>query len=655
MSLNMSRSNVAKLTCITLMFCSVLRISGIPEEPITCTATASTDCTITNSYGEFADRSICKAAIALYPATEQELINAVASATKAGAKIKVATQTSHSIPKLVCPDGADGRVISTKNLTHILDVDRSKMEMTVESGVTLQQLINGAADAGLALPYCPYWSGLTVGGMLGTGAHGSSLWGKGSSVHDYVVRARVVSPGSAADGYVKVHDVDSINNLTDLNAVRTNLGVLGIVSQMTFKLQPMFKRSITYLTESDSDLADIAANFGQEHEFADITWYASQGKAIYRVDDRVPSSTPGDGLFDFTGFRAQSSLVLGLVRLTGQFLYMSSYLSKSFFFFVLIEFVQVFQEHIFAKYFCVLKTEETQEALQFADGKCATATIITFTLLTTAFGLTNFNGMHFDNFLVKSSICLLRYVHLDYLLICICVNVDILFTGYPVIGYQNRLQASSTCLEGEGDNTCPWDPRVKSEYFFQTTFSVSLTKVKSFIQDVQSLLKLVPKSMCGVDTYLGILLRYVKASNSYLGKEEDSIDFDMTYYRSKDPMIPRMFEDVYEEIEQMGIFKYGALPHWGKNRNLAFIGAFDKYKNGEEFLKVKARYDPDGLFSSEWTDRMLGLKDGLTIDSDGCALEGMCICSKDSHCAPKNGYLCKPGRIYTDARVCRKD
>ncbi|CAM8899669.1 unnamed protein product [Rhodiola kirilowii] len=583
MSLNMSRSNVAKLTCITLMFCSVLRISGIPEEPITCTATASTDCTITNSYGEFADRSICKAAIALYPATEQELINAVASATKAGAKIKVATQTSHSIPKLVCPDGADGRVISTKNLTHILDVDRSKMEMTVESGVTLQQLINGAADAGLALPYCPYWSGLTVGGMLGTGAHGSSLWGKGSSVHDYVVRARVVSPGSAADGYVKVHDVDSINNLTDLNAVRTNLGVLGIVSQMTFKLQPMFKRSITYLTESDSDLADIAANFGQEHEFADITWYASQGKAIYRVDDRVPFSTPGDGLFDFTGFRAQSSLVLGLVR----------------------------------------STEETQEALQFADGKCATATIITFTLLTTAFGLTNFN--------------------------------DILFTGYPVIGYQNRLQASSTCLEGEGDNTCPWDPRVKSEYFFQTTFSVSLTKVKSFIQDVQSLLKLVPKSMCGVDTYLGILLRYVKASNSYLGKEEDSIDFDMTYYRSKDPMIPRMFEDVYEEIEQMGIFKYGALPHWGKNRNLAFIGAFDKYKNGEEFLKVKARYDPDGLFSSEWTDRMLGLKDGLTIDSDGCALEGMCICSKDSHCAPKNGYLCKPGRIYTDARVCRKD
>uniref|UniRef100_A0A7N0V041 L-gulonolactone oxidase n=1 Tax=Kalanchoe fedtschenkoi TaxID=63787 RepID=A0A7N0V041_KALFE len=577
----MFRSKVSTLACLTLMFCyAVMTTYGIAEEPIRCTAT---DCTITNSYGEFPDRAICKAASASYPGTEQELIQVVASATKARAKIKVATQFSHSIPKLVCPDGDEGWLVSTKNLTRVLGVDRAKMEMTVESGVTLKQLINEAANVGMALPYSPYWSGLTVGGMLGTGAHGSSLWGDGSSVHDYVVRVRVVSPGSAEDGYVKVRELDSTNNLTDLNAVRTNLGVLGIISQMTFKLQPIFKRSITYDSKSDADLADRAADFGHQHEFADITWYLSQGKAVYRVDDRVPSTTPGDGLFDFTGFRAQPSFVLGLVR----------------------------------------STEEAQEVLQFADGKCASATITSLTLITTAFGLTNFN--------------------------------DILFTGYPVIGYQNRLQSSSSCLDGQGDNTCPWDPRANGEYFFQTTFSVSLTKVKSFIQDVQSLAKLVPKSMCGMDLYLGILMRYVKASNSFLGKEEDSIDFDMTYYRSKDPMTPRLFEDVYEEIEQMGIFKYGGLPHWGKNRNLAFVGAFDKYKNGKEFLKIKERYDPSGLFSSEWTDQVLGLKDGLTKDADGCALEGLCICSKDSHCAPSKGYLCKPGRIYTDARVCRKD
>lgn len=83
------------------------------------------------------------------------------------------------------------------------------------------------------------------------------------------------------------------------------------------RLQPLFKRSIDYTMKNDSDLADQAATFGNRHEFADITWYPSQGKAVYRIDDRVPSNTSGNGLNDFTGFRSTSSLALALLRTTG--------------------------------------------------------------------------------------------------------------------------------------------------------------------------------------------------------------------------------------------------------------------------------------------------------------------------------------------------
>ncbi|KAM7511856.1 hypothetical protein LguiB_010731 [Lonicera macranthoides] len=550
-----------------------------PEDPIKCSSKNS-NCTITNSYGSFPDRTICRAVEVKYPTTEQELIEAVATATKKKIKVKVSTRYSHSIPKLVCPDGEDGLLISTKYLNRTLRIDAQNMTMTVESGLVLRELIKEAAEAGLALPYTPYWWGLSIGGLMGTGAHGSTLWGKGSSVHDYVVEVRIVTPAGPEDGYAKVRRL--VDGDDELNAVKVSLGVLGVISQVTLKLQPMFKRSITYIIKNDSDLEDQVANFGNDHEFADLTWYPSQRKVVYRLDDRVPSNFSGDGWIDFPGFRSIPSLVLAILR----------------------------------------TTEENQERLGDADGKCISAKLTASTLKTSAYGLT---------------------------------NDGISFTSYPVVGYHNRLQASGTCLDSHKDaqiTACPWDHRVKGLFFHQTTISIELSKAKSFIQDVQKLVDLAPKSMCGVELYNGILMRYVTASSAYLGKQEAALDFDITYFRSSDPKSPRMYEDVLEEIEQLAVFRYGGLPHWGKNRNVAFYGAINKYKYVKKFLKVKKMYDPLGLFSSEWTDQVLGLSSKVTIMKSGCALEGLCICSQDIHCAPDKGYLCQPGKIYKDARVC---
>ncbi|XAR53914.1 L-gulonolactone oxidase [Bertholletia excelsa] len=555
--------------------------SSPPEDPIKCYSPNYTNCTITNSYGAFPDRSTCQLADVAFPKTEQELVAAVATATMRRRKIKVATRFSHSIPKLVCPDGEDGLLISTKYLNRVIGTDSQSMTMRVESGVTLRQLINEAAKAGLALPYTPYWWGLTVGGIMGTGAHGSTLWGeRGSSVHDYVVGLRIVTPAGPEEGYAKVWTL--VSGDPDLDAARVSLGVLGVISEVTLRLQPLFKRSITFSEKSDVDLADQVGSFGYQHEFADMTWYPSQRKVVYRIDDRVPLNVTGDGLNNFTGFRSRISSELAIIR----------------------------------------TLEEKQEAKGDADGKCFDAKLTTLAIKMSAHGLT---------------------------------SDGIIFLGYPVVGYQNRLQASGDCLDSHENalfTACPWDPRVKGLFFHQTTFSVGLSKAKSFIQDVQKLVELKPKAMCGLDLYNGILMRYVKASSAYLGKQEDGIDFDITYYRSKDPMNPRLYEDILEEVEQLGLFKYGGLPHWGKNRNLAFDGAINKYKNAVEFLKVKQKYDPSGLFSSNWTDQVLGLKNGVTMIKAGCALEGLCICSQDIHCAPSKGYYCRPGRIYEKARVC---
>ncbi|KAH9307284.1 hypothetical protein KI387_035195, partial [Taxus chinensis] len=553
-----------------------------PPGPVVECSSGLTDCKVSNAYGAFPDRSTCRAAQVVFPSTEEELLKFVAIAVEKKQKMRVITKYAHSIPKLVCPGGDSGLVISTANLNHVVSVDKSSMRMTVESGMGLKDFIDSAAENGLALPHSPYWLGVTVGGMLGTGAHGSSLFGKGSAVHEYVVGMRLVIPASEEEGYAKVLGLTETDE--DLNAAKVSLGVLGAISQVTFQLQPMFKRSIINVQQNDSNMENIVAHFGLEHEFADLTWYPSQHKVIYRVDDRVSVNSSGDGMNDFIGFQSQPTSLLSTVR----------------------------------------ETEEIKEATKSGEGKCAISVTQLSTILDTGTGLK---------------------------------NEHMIFTGYPVIGYQNKMQSSGSCLSSLDDGlltACGWDPQIKGLFYHQTGMSISVSKISQFLSDVKKLRDMNFISMCGLELYSGILMRYVKASSAYLGKQVDSVDLDITYYRANDPNTPRLYEDVFEEIEQMALFNYGALPHWGKNRNLAFDGVMRKYKKSTMFVNAKNKYDPNMLFSNEWTDSLLGIgAKKVIITKDGCALEGLCVCSKDTHCAPDRGYFCEAGRVYTKARVCR--
>ncbi|VAH07233.1 unnamed protein product [Triticum turgidum subsp. durum] len=557
----------------------LLQLAGCspPPDPVTCTHGTS-NCTVTNTYGSFTDRTICHAANVVYPSTEQELVAAVAAAASAKRKMKVATKHSHSGPKLACPGGSQGTIISTARLNRTVRIDAERQLITVESGMVLRDLIQAAAAPGLSLPHSPYWYGLTIGGLLATGAHGSGLWGKGGAVHEYVVGLRIVTPAPACHGFAMVRELAADH--PDLDAAKVSLGVLGVVSQVTLALQPLFKRSVTFVRRNDSDFTARVAEWGRLHELADMIWLPQHGSVIYRQDDRVDVATPGNGLSDLALFRSNPTALLVRVRAAEE----------------------------------RLQENGTDIARCAAEQEAATRQL-------PALGFTN-DGVS--------------------------------FTGYPIVGYQHRIQASGSCIDGPEDgllSSCAWDPRIRGTFLYNSGFSVPLSKVSAFVADMQRLRDLKPAAFCAL-LRAGVVLRYVKASSAYVGKPEDSVDVDIIFYRSHTDGMPRAHADVLDEIEQMALGKYGGLPHWGKNRNFAFDGVIARYPKAHKFLEVKNMYDPDGLFSSEWTDQVLGVNGTPNIIKKRCAIEGLCVCSDDLHCAPEQGYFCRPGKVYTKARVC---
>ncbi|CAA6674153.1 unnamed protein product [Spirodela intermedia] len=81
----------------------VATVAGSPPEPIVKCKSVNSDCTVTNTYGVFPDRTTCRVAAVAYPADEAELVAVVSTATAKKQHMKVVTEYGHSIPKLSCP------------------------------------------------------------------------------------------------------------------------------------------------------------------------------------------------------------------------------------------------------------------------------------------------------------------------------------------------------------------------------------------------------------------------------------------------------------------------------------------------------------------------------------------------------------------------
>lgn len=203
-----------------------------PPPPVQCNQTGG--CILKNAYGAWGDRKDCHASNVTYPETEEELRLAVAHANKNKLKVKTVSKFSHTIPKLACPcsQSQSTLLISTAKLDSNIDIDVANLAVTADAGVPLRQLIDRVEEENLSIVAAPYWEGVSVGGVISTGAHGSSWWGKGGAVHDHVIGLSLVVPAKESEGYAKIIRIEANDPLLD--AAKVSLGLLGVISEVSY-------------------------------------------------------------------------------------------------------------------------------------------------------------------------------------------------------------------------------------------------------------------------------------------------------------------------------------------------------------------------------------------------------------------------------------
>jgi L-gulonolactone oxidase len=203
--------------------------------------------------------------------TEKELQEIVSNSEKT--RIFGSKQSSADIVS-----GAETLVdITTYN--KILSFNDSEHTITVQSGVILGDLLETIEAKGWCIPCLPDINTVTIGGALATGTHGTS----GKLLCEYMTSCRIV----LADGSLK-----EVTNKDDLiNAVRVSLGVLGVMSEITFQCEPIYTLHLKEGPEDDKEWLPKIEERLQNHDFLRVLWLPHTDKGYVITGDKIDPNT----------------------------------------------------------------------------------------------------------------------------------------------------------------------------------------------------------------------------------------------------------------------------------------------------------------------------------------------------------------------------
>lgn len=151
--------------------------------------------------------------------------------------VRASRQMYHSSSEFPCVNfraGSCAIQLEMSRMNRVISWDTEALTITVEPSLQMNHLMDAMHDLGMSADYhyIPIYTGLTVGGMFLTGAHGSSIE-KPSAFGHTVSRIE----------YIDSHgEVVEESDPTDWIG---SMGMFGVVTQMTIRGVPQYKLNTT--------------------------------------------------------------------------------------------------------------------------------------------------------------------------------------------------------------------------------------------------------------------------------------------------------------------------------------------------------------------------------------------------------------------------
>lgn len=190
--------------------------------------------------------------------------------------------SGHSFTALV---PSEGTIVDVSRLSGVLDVDPVNMTATLGAGTRLRQAARLLSAQGLAFSNLPDIDVQTLAGSFSTATHGT---GKTlPPIHDGVVGFRLITAAG------ETLDVTRDNNPALFAAGKVSLGALGVITQYTVQLAPLYNLKRIQVVEPTEQVFEKIFDLADQHRHFEILPLPNTGHTAVLTHDIFEGEVEG--------------------------------------------------------------------------------------------------------------------------------------------------------------------------------------------------------------------------------------------------------------------------------------------------------------------------------------------------------------------------